>query len=106
MLELFRNFLRSPGLKLFLVAFLVVILLLPLSLVQDLIGERWSRADAVRDQVGRQWGQEQVITGPVLVVPYVVRVEKSEVREWPACRETGRAGSDRHAGSSRCGGAA
>src|SRR6185369_13323341 len=47
----------------------------PLLLVNGLIWERESRAQAVRAEVGRLWGPEQQVLGPFLVVPYTVRLE-------------------------------
>jgi inner membrane protein len=75
LIEAVRQALRSPAFKFFLVCFLIVLLLIPLLLVNALIWERESRAQAVRGEVGRLWGPEQQILGPFLVVPYTVRLE-------------------------------
>jgi inner membrane protein len=70
-----RRALRSPAFKFLLVCFLILLLLIPLLLVNGLIWERESRAQAVRAEVGRLWGPEQQLLGPFLVVPYTVRLE-------------------------------
>jgi len=67
--------LRSPAFKFCLIAFLILLLLIPLVIVTGLIYEREGRAREVRGEVGRIWGPEQSIVGPYLVVPYTVRVE-------------------------------
>ena len=74
-IEAVRRALRSPAFKFFLVCFLIVLLLIPLLLVNALIWERESRAQAVRSEVSQLWGPEQQILGPFLIVPYTVRLE-------------------------------
>lgn len=66
---------RSPAFKLALIAGLIILLLVPLVIVHGLIAEREGRAREVRAEVGRTWGPEQKLVGPVLVVPYTVRIE-------------------------------
>mgnify|MGYP002620675200 FL=1 len=69
---------RSPAFKFFLIAFLIVLLLVPLVMVVGLVMEREGRSrDVVRD-VARTWGGIQQISGPYLVVPYTIRVETQE----------------------------
>lgn len=62
----------SPITKLLIIAGLVLLLLVPAFMVQSLIGERQRRrTDALREVSGK-WGSPQLLTGPVLVVPYDV----------------------------------
>jgi inner membrane protein len=68
----FARSLRTPGFKLFLIGALILVLFIPLILVSDLVAERESRAASVRAEVASLWGGEQLITGPVLIVPYTV----------------------------------
>jgi len=74
MFEFLRTFLRSPSLKLFLIAFLIVLLMVPLFLAGALIDERSNRAQEVRSEIGHQWGPKQTLIGPFVAVPYVVQV--------------------------------
>src|SRR5262245_58927431 len=67
--------LRSPAFKFVLILVLIIVLIVPLLMVSGLIGERESRAQGVRREVGQLWGPEQQILGPFLVVPYTVRLE-------------------------------
>lgn len=69
---------RSPAFKFFLIAFLILMLLVPLLIVGGLVSERESRAQSVTADVARTWGGTQQLTGPYLVVPYMVRVEAQE----------------------------
>jgi inner membrane protein len=75
LLEAVGRGLRSPAFKFLLVLFLILLLVIPLVLVSALISERENRAQAVRREVGQLWGPEQRMIGPVLVVPYTVRLE-------------------------------
>src|SRR5262245_55371812 len=67
--------LRSPAFKFLLILLLIIVLIVPLFLVYGLIWERETRAQGVRREVGQLWGPEQKILGPLLVVPYTVRIE-------------------------------
>ena len=73
--EVLARWLRSPAFKFCLVAFLILLLLIPLFMVAALISERENRARGVRAEVGRTWGPEQRLLGPFLMVPYTIRVE-------------------------------
>ena len=73
--EAFQRLARSPAFKFFLVAFLILLLLVPLVLVFGLVHEREGRARQVQGEVARVWGAAQQLSGPFLVVPYTVRVE-------------------------------
>ena len=54
------------------VGLLTVLMLLPLEAVDGLISERSQRYDEVVTDVGRSWGQSQVLAAPVVVVPFTV----------------------------------
>ncbi|HAK29373.1 MAG TPA: cell envelope integrity protein CreD, partial [Sphingobacterium sp.] len=64
------------------------ILLIPLSLISDLIEERKNREQEVSGGIALNWGKEQVISSPVLAIPYretiplsAEKAEKSNLRE-------------------------
>lgn len=59
------------GLKLLIIAGLVVALLIPKLLITNLIDERADRRQEAIVEVGSKWGKEQTIIGPVLSIPYV-----------------------------------
>lgn len=76
------RFMRSPAFKFLLIGVLILLLSIPLVLVWGLVSERQMRASEVRFEVGRMWGGEQTLTGPALVVPYVIeRVEQENGRQ-------------------------
>lgn len=60
----------STVLKMASITILTLLLLIPLGMVQSVLNERLQRRDAAVREVTSTWGSEQVIVGPVLVVPY------------------------------------
>ncbi len=69
---------HSIGARLFIVAFLTLILLIPSFLIQFLISEREERSESVADEISQKWGQEQTITGPVISIPYKYHFEMND----------------------------
>jgi len=76
-LNIFERFNRwiqeSITVKLVSIGFLVLILLIPSSWIQDLMVERQSRAEGVMEEVSAKWSGNQTVSGPILVVPYKVK---------------------------------
>lgn len=76
-LNIFERFNRwieeSIMIKLFSIGFLVLLLLLPASWIQDLMQERESRAEGVIQEVSSKWSGSQTLSGPILVIPYKVQ---------------------------------
>ena len=60
----------SLGLKLLLVCLLVLIMGVPLLFVGALVGDRQTRAAQVTAQIGELSGGQQIVGGPMLLVPY------------------------------------
>ena len=65
-----KNLKNSLGTRLFIIAFLTLILLIPSLLIQSLISERENRRDSVANEISQKWGSEQYVVGPVISVPY------------------------------------
>lgn len=61
--------------KLAWVAFLVLVLLVPIGMVHSVLRERMSRRDAAVAEMTSSWAGEQTIVGPVLVIPYRYKVK-------------------------------
>ncbi|MGV3665553.1 MAG: cell envelope integrity protein CreD [Leptospira bouyouniensis] len=67
----------SVNIRLLILGVMVILFIIPLSMVGSLIEERnQSRLDAV-SEVGQKWSQNQTLLGPVLVIPYNIRIPKS-----------------------------
>jgi inner membrane protein len=52
---------------------LVLVMLLPVGMVGNLVDERHDRYQAVVQEVGAEWGGQQTITGPAILVPFTER---------------------------------
>lgn len=67
----FVNWLRnSITAKMIVVGFLLLVLLIPLLFVQNLIEERAKRQQEVVKEINEKWGNEVVLSGPILKIPY------------------------------------
>ncbi|MEZ5015655.1 MAG: cell envelope integrity protein CreD [Flavipsychrobacter sp.] len=54
----------------FLIGFLILLMLIPKFMVNDVINERRHYQSEVVKEVSSKWAGEQVVAGPILVVPY------------------------------------
>jgi inner membrane protein len=61
---------ESVMIKLFSIGFLILILMLPASWIEQLIRERQTRAAGVIREVSDKWSGSQTLSGPVLVIPF------------------------------------
>lgn len=72
----------STMLKLAVIGVLVLVLLIPTAMLQSLISERESTRNMAVAEVSSKWGNEQVIGGPILSIPYetTIKDEKGQVQ--------------------------
>ncbi len=63
---------NSITIRLITIGILILLLLIPVTMVQDLIREREYRQKDAIQEISAKWGGEQTITGLVLTVPYYV----------------------------------
>lgn len=73
-----RFFKNSVGLRMIIIAALTLLMLLPVSFVENLIYEREARRDEAVQEISSKWGGTQTISGPILEIPYktLVRQER------------------------------
>jgi len=69
---------ESVTVKLAFIGLLVILLLIPSTLVQNLIQERSLRQDETEKQVSDQYSGEQLVQGPVLVIPYKKQLKETD----------------------------
>ena len=62
---------ESLTVRMFVVGTLSLLLLIPLAFISNLIEERWDRKNDVIGEISEKWGEEVLIYGPVLKIPYV-----------------------------------
>ncbi len=53
-----------------LIALLAILLLIPVSMIKDLIGERQARRNDAVQAIAQGWGGRQMLSGPYLAIPY------------------------------------
>src|ERR1700743_142930 len=58
------------GKRLIFLSILVLLMLIPLDMVEGVVQERADRKHQVETEIGEQWGPEQTVGGPILVIPY------------------------------------
>lgn len=63
--------------RMLMVGLLIIVLLIPLSYIEDLIMERAIRQKDVISEINEKWGNEVLIYGPILKIPYKTFQEKT-----------------------------
>lgn len=71
-----RRLKSSKTAKMFIVGFLSLILLIPLTFIENLIFERSNTQKNVVTEISKQWGNEIEIYGPIIKVPYKTYTKK------------------------------
>ncbi|MBR9756690.1 MAG: cell envelope integrity protein CreD [Algicola sp.] len=67
--------------RLLMVGFLVIMLLIPLSYINTLITERATRQQDVVNEINDKWGQQVLVYGPILKIPYKTYTETKTFNE-------------------------
>lgn len=67
----------SVNLRLAILGGMVLLFIIPLVMIGSLIEERSASRNQAVVEVGEKWGTSQTIVGPILLVPYNVRIPKS-----------------------------
>lgn len=61
---------RSASIKTATIGFLILLLLIPVSMIRGVVEDRSQVLFEARNDIMRSWGGEQILSGPILVVPY------------------------------------
>lgn len=72
---------NSITIKLIVIGILFLIMLIPITMVQDLIRERENRSKKAIREVSSKWGNEQTVSGPILTIPYKSYYNVNENKE-------------------------
>ncbi|WP_230292721.1 cell envelope integrity protein CreD [Croceicoccus sp. Ery5] len=70
---------RSPGIKLLFTLLVAGALAVPLMMVYALVWDRQDQSHTARQTITQGWGGAQLVTGPVLVIPYEETVAENSV---------------------------
>ncbi|MDN7143308.1 cell envelope integrity protein CreD [Pseudomonas sp. JQ170] len=79
---------RTLSIKLGAIAFLIILLLIPLLMIGGLIGERQELRDTVVQDIAQSSSFSQQISGPVLVVPYRKTERRWKLQDGQTTQET------------------
>ena len=81
-LSVFERFNRwlngSVTVRIFSITILVLLLMIPNSMIRDIIRERQMTSNEAIREVSSKWGYAQTVVGPVLSVPYLTYTEDKE----------------------------
>lgn len=78
----FSNWMRnSITARMLVVGFLLLVLLIPLEFVKTLINERAYRQEEVVREINGKWGNEVLLSGPIVKIPYKVVFEEKIFNE-------------------------
>jgi inner membrane protein len=72
---------ESLTIKLLTIGILILLLLIPLNMVQDLVRERQSRSNDVIAEVSENWSRAQTLSGPILTIPYTSYEQVTQDKE-------------------------
>lgn len=64
--------------RMLVIGVLALLMLIPLQMVEGIVSERNGLYRGVLDEIASLWGQQQLIQGPALIIPYVDRVVTEE----------------------------
>lgn len=67
-------------LKMIAIGILILLFMIPTAMIKDLIREREQNQEKVIIEIGETWGNSQYISGPIISVPYMARVEDENRR--------------------------
>jgi inner membrane protein len=62
---------KSATIKIMAIGVLILVMLIPALMIQNLITERQKRRDSVIMEINQKWGGSQTITGPFITVPFI-----------------------------------
>jgi inner membrane protein len=78
----FGNWLKkSITARMLMVGFLIIILLIPLAFIGELIRERSFRQQDVVNEINEKWGNNVLVYGPILKIPYKTYSESTTFNE-------------------------
>ena len=68
---------KTPGRKLLLAILVGVALAIPIFMVWALVYDRQTRSEVARASITEGWGGRQVMSGPVLVIPFKATITET-----------------------------
>jgi inner membrane protein len=72
-----NKFRTSINMRLLVLGGMILAFIIPLFMISSLIEERSTSRTEASEEIGGKWGGSQTIAGPILVIPYNLRIPKS-----------------------------
>lgn len=69
---------NSLTVRTIIIGIIALVMLIPLGMVSSVVSERSYLYQSVLDDIASNWGRQQVLLGPVLVIPYTDRIVRKE----------------------------
>ena len=69
---------HSFTIKMLLLAFMGLVLLIPLEMIKEMISERQENSERIKKEISFQWAGPQTISGPVLNIPMMIYPAKKD----------------------------
>ncbi len=73
---------KAPLMRILGMGLLVILLQIPILKIDGLIGERRATRDSAVAEVTQKWGEQQILKGPQIIVPYLVDVKRPQGTAW------------------------
>lgn len=73
---------RSTSIKAAILVIIALLLLLPLSLLANLVNDRVAQRDTAIQSVARGWGDRQALSGPVIAIPITTDADIDHPHDW------------------------
>ena len=67
---------NSIGLRMVVIGILTFLLMIPSLMILSLVNERENRKNEVEDEIRGKWSSSQILTGPILTIPYLKFIQK------------------------------
>ena len=80
-----KKFTQSITFKAMTIAVLTLLLLIPKAMITGLIEERQYRSEETIRKINEKWSNPQIICGPIITVPYSVRITEHETVNKEVC---------------------
>lgn len=71
------KFQTSINMRLLILGGMIITFVIPLMMISSLIEERSTSRNEATDEIGEKWGRNQILAGPILQIPYNIRIPKS-----------------------------
>lgn len=73
---------NSVGARIIIIGALIILLMIPSLMIRSLITEREDRRTSAEAEISSKWGGNQIISGPIISIPFIEYFNDSEGKEY------------------------